>query len=95
MANIEHYRQYDSMRASQPHRMKLAKETLKKYRAGHPERAKANGAVNRAVRSGKLEKWPCQVCGDPKSVGHHPDYDNPLGVVWLCQTHHKAAHAAT
>lgn len=95
LANIEHYRQYDTMRASQPHRMKLRSETVAKYQAAFPSRTKANRAVVRAVQTGKLEKWPCQVCGDPKSVGHHPDYDNPLGVVWLCQVHHKAAHAAT
>ncbi len=94
LKNLDQVRQYDRMRASQPHRMKQRIEIVALYTKRFPKRVKANNAVSSAVRDGRLQKWPCQVCGDAKSVGHHPDYDNPLGVVWLCQIHHKAAHAA-
>lgn len=93
LAKIEHYRQYDKMRAAQPHRMKLRDRVAKEYAQQYPNRRRANNAVSNALKAKKIERWPCQVCGDPKSVAHHPDYDNPLGVVWLCQVHHKAAHA--
>ena len=38
----------------------------------------------------------CSVCGRndyPRGVdGHHPDYDKPLEVVWLCRRCHRQAH---
>lgn len=91
--NIDRFREYDKLRASKPHR-KIQRESLVKiYNAEYPERRKANTAVNNAVRDGRLEKWHCMVCGNKKSVGHHADYDRPLDVIWLCQAHHKQAHA--
>lgn len=93
LKNIIYYRQYDRMRAAQPHRIANTKSVVSQYKDEFPARTKATNAVNNAVRDGRLEKWPCQVCGNAKSVGHHVDYDNPLGVVWLCQAHHKQVHA--
>lgn len=90
--NLERYRQYDRMRASQPHRMKLATEQHKKWKKEHPQWRLAHTKVAYAVKTGRLKKQPCWVCGE-KAVAHHPDYDRPLDVVWLCQPHHKQAHA--
>ncbi len=45
-----------------------------------------------ARRKGLLERQPCEVCGDPKTDGHHEDYSAPLMVRWLCRKHHKARH---
>ncbi len=90
--NLEKIRAYDKRRASQPHRMALRSRVVAEYGARFPNRKKANTAVNNAVRDGRLERLPCLVCGD-KAVAHHPDYDRPLDVVWLCQPHHKQAHA--
>ena len=47
-----------------------------------------------AVRDGQLIREPCQVCGNPKSEGHHADYGQPLEVQWLCRVHHQRLHAA-
>ena|SRR6267154_3130739 len=55
-------------------------------------RMKATMAVNNAVRRGKLTPMPCLVCGE-KAHAHHPDYDRPLDVVWLCPSHHREVHA--
>ena len=52
------------------------------------------GLFRYALRSGKLQKQPCWVCGEPKSEGHHAHYDLPLDVVWLCRKHHREAHRA-
>ena len=93
--NIERIRVYDRRRASQPHRMAQNESISKAYKENFPGRAKATNAVNNAVRDGRLQKWPCEVCGNPRSVGHHTNYDSPLGVTWLCQPHHKQAHALT
>jgi hypothetical protein len=88
----EQVRAYDRMRASQPHRVALRNRVIAEYEARFPNRKKANTAVGNAIRDGKLKKQPCWVCGE-SAVAHHPDYDRPLEVVWLCQPHHKQTHA--
>jgi hypothetical protein len=46
-----------------------------------------------AVKSGKLIKQPCEVCGTTKGVeAHHQDYSNHLDVKWLCKAHHLVDH---
>lgn len=91
LENLEKIRSYDKMRASMPHRMEARREIVKSYVKRFPNRKKANSAVSNAVRDGRLNKLPCFVCGS-NAVAHHPDYDRPLDVVWLCQSHHKQAH---
>jgi hypothetical protein len=58
----------------------------------HPERAKVRDAVKYAMKTGKLVRQPCFVCGDQQSETHHPDYSRPLDVVWLCKPHHIQLH---
>lgn len=102
---IDYYRQYDKMRASMPHRVAARKEysltergkeahtrANRKWTLLQPKRKAASWAVNNAIRDGKLKRQPCWVCGS-KAHAHHPDYDRPLDVVWLCPAHHKQAHA--
>lgn len=50
--------------------------------------------TRRAVKRGKLEKLPCQVCGALEVEAHHHDYSKPLEVTWLCSRHHKELHDA-
>jgi hypothetical protein len=88
----EYVRAYDRMRASQPHRVALRTRIDQEYKKKYPNRIRANAMVTRATREGRLSKQPCWVCGE-KAVAHHPDYDRPLDVVWLCQPHHKQTHA--
>lgn len=52
----------------------------------------ARQKVKTAIRSGKLFKKPCEVCGSIKSEAHHSDYNQPLNVNWLCSFHHKEWH---
>lgn len=55
----------------------------------------AQNLLNDAVRRGDLVRKPCEVCGVPKTAGHHDDYDKPLEVRWLCSSHHHEAHGKT
>jgi hypothetical protein len=52
-----------------------------------------HGAVAAAVKNGSLVRQACEVCGDPKTEGHHTDYTEALKVVWLCKKHHVREHA--
>jgi hypothetical protein len=58
----------------------------------YPEHVKARELVNRALKSGKISKMPCAVCGNNNVVAHHPDYSKPLNVIWLCRKHHRELH---
>ena len=41
------------------------------------------------LRRGKIKKGSCLFCGDIKTQMHHPNYDEPLNIEWLCAKHHK------
>ena len=89
---IDEYRAYDRMRSSQPHRKALAKRVHSEWKSKYPNRRAAQVQVGNALRRGVLKKQPCHVCG-AAAEAHHPDYDRPLDVVWLCPPHHSQAHA--
>lgn len=67
----------------------LSKQRIEQI--ANPQAEKARRTINQAIKSKKLTRLPCRVCGDPKSEAHHEDYSKPLEVVWLCHTHHVAA----
>lgn len=58
----------------------------------YPEKIRAREIVYNAVRSGKLHRQPCSVCGEQDTEAHHEDYRKPLDVVWLCRKHHRELH---
>lgn len=92
-ANHDYYTAYDRARSVLQHRKEKNKRVTHEYRMTYANRRVANSAVQSALRKGELTKLPCLICGSTKVVGHHVDYDRPLDVVWLCQMHHKQAHA--
>ena len=55
---------------------------------------RANGLINMRVRRGALEKPQCcEECKQKKKLdAHHPDYDFPDQVVWLCRSCHMKEH---
>lgn len=57
-----------------------------------PDKWKARQELRNVIYRGKIEKKPCEVCGDKKVQGHHEDYTKPLEVKWLCSKHHKKLH---
>jgi hypothetical protein len=64
----------------------------KEWYEKNKDRMKVKYAVKYALKTGKLVKTPCVICGDENVEGHHPDYSLPLDVVWLCKKHHKEIH---
>lgn len=53
---------------------------------------KAQYQVHLAVKSGRLIKQPCEVCGAEETHAHHDDYNEPLNVRWLCPKCHNEWH---
>lgn len=58
----------------------------------HRLRKIARNKVGLALRRGKLERQPCEVCGERPAEAHHDDYTRPLDVRWLCKQHHLEHH---
>jgi transketolase len=54
-----------------------------------PEKELARQILQRAVKTGKIIRGNCEVCGKPKGQGHHDDYFKPLEVKWFCPLHHR------
>ena len=90
--NIERIREYDRERGKNAERLKTSAEISKAWRAQDKRRSAAHNAVARAIKSGLLVRKRCLRCNEPKTVGHHEDYDKPLEVMWLCQPCHKQRH---
>ena len=71
---------------------------MRSWRKYHPlslaQRKKDNcrSYANVYLKRGKLQKNPCVECGAENSQMHHPDYEKPLYVVWLCRKCHLMEH---
>ena len=55
-------------------------------------RYKARIFAHRMTANGTIEQQPCAFCGSEQSQRHHPDYEQPLLIVWLCAICHKKLH---
>ena len=60
-----------------------------------PEKRRVRAATNYAIKTGKLIRQPCEVCGATDDIeAHHDSYarKDRLKVRWLCPQHHKDFH---
>lgn len=67
----------------------------KKHEDFDSRKNRARCAVTFAISKGWLSRGECEVgigCRG-RIQAHHDDYDKPLEVRWLCQTHHMQLHA--
>ncbi len=68
------------------------REYQRKHRAENPDAMKARAAINNRIYRGQLTRpTQCERCGQVAKVdAHHPDYNQPLWVWWLCRPCHAA-----
>lgn len=86
--NIDYYRKYDRERGN-----RQSSQDIEIYRNKYPNKYNAHKIVNKAIKTKKLFKEPCSVCGVFEKVhAHHDDYLKPLNVRWLCPACHKKWH---
>ena len=99
VANIEYIQAYDRKRGLTEKRkrevrlraFKYKSRWNKKWRKKNPAAYAAHIIVSNAVRDGRLNREPCEICGK-LAQAHHDDYANALNVHWLCLTHHAQHH---
>lgn len=66
-------------------------KAAKAWRDKNSTKRAAHVILGNALKYGRISKQPCFVCGK-NAEAHHPDYDRPLDVVWLCKHHHLETH---
>ena len=53
------------------------------------EKKRAKDAAKVAYEKGLIKREPCRDCGATEDLEkHHPDYSEPLNIVWLCRKCH-------
>lgn len=95
MADIEPGTIYSASKKRWSRRPPGTPVTPQKRWAGlNREKLEAQAMVRRAIRAGKLRRGRCEICGSMLVDAHHPSYNKPLTVIWLCRKHHQQLHAA-
>ena len=64
----------------------------RRYTQRHKDKIKTRSLSKRLRDKGALPKQPCVFCAARRVAIHHPDYNDPLNVLWLCCSHHAAWH---
>lgn len=87
-------RAYDRQRAKTPARVDYQTRNTKAWRERNPDAYRAQNALNNALRDGKIDRKPCEICAQTSGIhAHHKDYAKPLDVIWLCARCHHRLHA--
>ena len=94
LKNIEKFRAYQREYNSL-YRRKNGYKSEKKWKKKNRLKIRVEQVLHRAIEAGLLKRKPCEICGNEKSVAHHPSYDRPLEVVFLCHIHHRKYHYRT
>lgn len=63
-----------------------------KWISNNPQKRIAHCIVANGIRSGRITRGSCSICGSNEAEAHHEDYSKPLEITWLCKTHHAARH---
>ena len=64
----------------------------REWQIQNPDKTRAHSAFHYAVKTGRIARpAACSRCKTVGRVeGHHPDYAEPLQVIWLCRNCHAA-----
>jgi len=101
---IRHYRKYRERHRTERlaaerkrHRSPedIARRAERRERERGSPKVRARRLLETAIRNGTIIKPnACEHCGAMGRLhGHHPDYDKPLDVRWLCALCHGKEHA--
>jgi hypothetical protein len=88
--NIDRYRDIGS-KYRKLHKKEISAKN-KRWSENNPEKRRCHSVVAYAIKMGTLVRLPCFICGNPKTQAHHPDYTQPLNVIFLCHKHHWEVH---
>jgi hypothetical protein len=93
----KYHRRYADTEANQDRRRKRSERSLAHYYdvvrndSEAMQKRQARQKARDELRAGRIKRQPCSICGEPGQM-HHPDYNQPTLVVWLCPVHHAKEH---
>ena len=90
--NIDHYIAYEEKRRNDIVRSQRRNITNYELNKRNPLHSACRLITFNAIRSGKIAKKPCEVCGKSRVEVHHNDYADPFDVAWFCKKHHLEKH---
>lgn len=76
------------------HPIQYDPERARRWRMQNPEKAHLHQSLRRRVQrklSGRIQACSVEGCTQIAQA-HHPNYDKPLSIVFLCSHHHHLAH---
>jgi hypothetical protein len=86
-------RESDKKRNQKPERKAWQRAQSVKMRIKHRAKRRVMAAWWTWFKKNKGVKDNCEVCRTKENVeAHHPDYNKPYEVMWLCSLHHKEWH---
>ena len=101
-------REFDRQRNKRPDRKLYVKDweasergrqlraiSRKADRGANKQKHRARRILNKLIKEGLIRRMPCVKCGEGNANGHHLDYSNAVGVIWLCPRHHAEVHRLT
>jgi hypothetical protein len=88
--HIDRCHEYDKGRSRLEKRVAMQQAYGRRWNEEDPRKRRAQGKAYRALKRGQLHKESCYFCDSNKDIEmHHPDYDRPLRVYWLCRRCHR------
>ncbi len=67
---------------------------ISEWQKSNPEAVKASYLLRESIRKGQISRSKkCSKCREVnRIVAHHPNYKEPLNIIWLCTSCHKLIH---
>lgn len=94
LAKTGYFARYAADYYQRPEVKERRKRVMRGYRERPEVRIKnmARWYTNHEIRSGRINREPCAICGKEQGQAHHADYKQPLLIVWLCADCHWGIH---
>lgn len=74
---------------------KIIREKEKKRRRRWLQKVRCRELFHYYLKTGKIKRGVCEICGSEEVEAHHDDYSKPLQVRWLCPKHHREIEGRT
>ncbi len=92
--NKKHLERIERLKTESPEKYEKYKNDKSLWAKKNRWKRNAQDRVAKALYNGKLTRpKKCERCEEVEKLhGHHPDYNKPLEVIWLCPACHGAEH---
>lgn len=84
--NADRTKEYDKTKYKR-HRAKIMSR-ISEYRVKYPEKYHAHNMARWHFKKAQS----CVMCGRKNAHRHHPNYAEPLNIIWLCPKDHSRIH---